>query len=212
MDEPRHSVTERGATGDARLFAPAAARNTGPIVEALVPHLPSSGLALEVASGTGEHVIALAAATPSLTWQTTEVDPERLASIAAWTAHAAAPNIHPPMEFDAVSSSWLGQPADAVFLANLLHLISEPDTSMLVTNLANALAPGGVLALYGPFKRGTAYASEGDERFDAAIQAERPLAGYKSIDWVDKQCETNGLTHVAQNAMPANNLLTLWQR
>ncbi|MGD1888466.1 MAG: DUF938 domain-containing protein [Cohaesibacteraceae bacterium] len=212
MTEPRHSFAEKREPSDDRLFAPAAARNIGPIIDALVPHLPEKGMVLEVASGTGEHVIALAEATPHLSWQPTDVDPERLKSIAAWITHAGTSNIEAPIAFDAVKTPWPGEPANAVFLANLLHLISDADAQALLANLANALQSEGILALYGPFKRGEDYASEGDQRFDAAIRAERPSAGYKSIDWVENQCMENKLSRIAQVAMPANNLMTLWRR
>ncbi|MEM6712592.1 MAG: DUF938 domain-containing protein [Pseudomonadota bacterium] len=212
MNEPRHSVAHRSEADDDRLFAPAAARNADAIVKALVPHLPKTGFVLEVASGTGEHVIALATQTPHLAWQPTEIDEERLKSIAAWIGYTGATNVKPPRRYDAVQTPWPGPQANAVFLSNLLHLLSEADAMALLANLSNALSPSGVLALYGPFKRGDAYASEGDERFDATIRAERPLAGYKSIDWVNGQCMKNGLTAVEQISMPANNLMTLWQR
>jgi len=38
---------------------PAAARNRQPILDVLRPHLPAAGLVLEVASGSGEHVVRI---------------------------------------------------------------------------------------------------------------------------------------------------------
>ena len=111
-----------------------------------------------------------------------------------------------------MADPWSGEPANAVFLSNLLHLISAEDAKALLGHLAEALAPDGILALYGPFKRGDAYASEGDARFDVSIKAERPATGYKSIEWVDAECSANGLRAVKQIAMPANNLMTVWRR
>jgi trans-aconitate methyltransferase len=200
-----------GAEKDGRLFAPAAARNADAILAALVPHLPVSGNALEVASGTGEHVVRLAEATPGLTWQPTDIDPERLASIAAWTAHSGATNIQTPRAYNAVEEVWPGAPMDALYLSNLTHLISTKAADTLLSHLAGALTPGGLLAVYGPFKRGTGYASQGDERFDAAIRAQNPEAGYKDIGWVELELSGHRLIKHDTLAMPANNLLMLWR-
>ncbi len=210
MNEPRHSFAERGEVDDGRLFAPAAARNIDAILEALVPHLPASGNALEVASGTGEHVVRLAKATPDLIWHPSDIDAERLTSITAWTAQSSATNVRAPSAYNAVEQTWDGIPMDAVFLSNLTHLISDQAATNLLTHLSGALAAGGLLAIYGPFKRGADYASEGDERFDASIRAERPEAGYKDIGWVESQLASHGLKHQDTIAMPANNLMTIW--
>ncbi|MEQ8655945.1 MAG: DUF938 domain-containing protein [Hyphomicrobiales bacterium] len=201
-----------GDQDDGRLYAPAAARNVDAIVTALVPHLPTSGNALEIASGTGEHIVRLAKAAPGLVWHPSDVDPERLNSISAWTIHSGATNIRAPSAYNAVDQAWPGLPMDVVFLSNLTHLISPEAAQSLLSHLAGAIARRGILAIYGPFKRGTARASEGDERFDAAIRVERPDAGYKDIGWVEDQLTTHSLKHQITIAMPANNLMTIWTR
>ena len=53
-------VEVRSRAGDARQFSPSAARNCGPIREVLTRVLPKKGIALEIGSGTGEHVICFA--------------------------------------------------------------------------------------------------------------------------------------------------------
>src|SRR3546814_5082673 len=52
-----------------RLHAPATLRNRTPIAAVLARWLPSEGLVVELASGTGEHVLHFAAAFPHLVWQ-----------------------------------------------------------------------------------------------------------------------------------------------
>ena len=66
-----------------RRTSPAALRNQGPICEVLAGVLPRAGVVLEIASGSGEHAMAFAAAFPGLTWQPSDRDPDALASIDA---------------------------------------------------------------------------------------------------------------------------------
>ena len=51
-----------------------AQRNTGPILDVLAGVLPPRGRVLEIASGTGQHVIAFAEAFPELRWQPSDLD------------------------------------------------------------------------------------------------------------------------------------------
>ena len=48
---------------------PAPERNKAPILDVLARVLPESGTVLEIASGTGQHVVHFAAALPTLQWQ-----------------------------------------------------------------------------------------------------------------------------------------------
>ena len=84
-------ISRTGA--DARQYAPAAERNAGSILAVLGRHLPSAGTILEIGSGTGQHVIAFAAAHPELSWQPSDPDPAARASIAAWIAAGNLANV-----------------------------------------------------------------------------------------------------------------------
>ena len=59
-----NSVEICSRAGDAQQLSPSAARNCGPIREVLTRVLPKKGFALEIGSGTGEHVICFAKALP----------------------------------------------------------------------------------------------------------------------------------------------------
>ena len=59
-------AADDGGMNDARRHAPAAARNRDAILEVLNRHLPESGLVLEIASGSGEHVVHFACASSPL--------------------------------------------------------------------------------------------------------------------------------------------------
>jgi Protein of unknown function (DUF938) len=82
------------------MSAPAVARNRDAILAVLRQTMPSQGTVLEIASGTGEHVVHFAAELPHLTWQPSEVDETALASIAAHRALARLPNVLPPIVLD----------------------------------------------------------------------------------------------------------------
>ena len=60
---------------DGRLFSPSAARNREPILQVLRRVLPVRGLVLEIAGGSGEHVVHFAAGLPGLEFQHTDPDP-----------------------------------------------------------------------------------------------------------------------------------------
>ncbi|TCL00386.1 uncharacterized protein DUF938 [Shimia isoporae] len=199
---------------DGKLFAPSAARNVDAITALLSEIAPAQGNALEIASGTGQHVVHFAKTLPDIDWQPTEVDPSRRASISAYLAEANLPNVSAPIELDATASDWgikhAGQ--DLITLCNLLHLVSETEAKTLVAEAASALAPGGLLMIYGPFKRGDTLTSDGDLSFDESLRAQDPEIGYKSDETVQRWGETAGLTRLPPREMPANNLALLWRK
>ena len=116
--------------GDARLYAPSAERNSVPIVKTIQRIAPKSGQALELASGTGQHIVKLASSLPNLSWLPSDVDEERLKSISAWTSAENLPNVKPPMYLDATETGWAKSlpQFDFILLVNLLHLISWNET------------------------------------------------------------------------------------
>lgn len=204
----RHIVQEANEAPDGRRTAPAALRNTSPMIEALRTRLPKQGRVLEVASGTGQHAAAFAAAFPALSWMPSDIDPGQRDSIAAWRRDSDLKNLAEPLAID-VAAPWpiAHGYVQAVLTINLLHLIPEPFVSRLFEEAHAALSDGGRMIVYGPFLRGSSYASEGDRAFDASLRARDPAIGYKSFDAVSEVARAAGLTPVATDAMPANNLL-----
>jgi hypothetical protein len=58
-----------------RLVTPSAERNKGPIGELLQRVFPEHAFVLEIASGTGQHVMHFARMMSGITWQPSEHDP-----------------------------------------------------------------------------------------------------------------------------------------
>lgn len=193
------------------LHAPAAERNKAPILEALQTHLPARGRVLEIASGTGQHVVHFAAALPGLDWLPSDPDPAQRASITAHVVAAGLDNVAQPLDLD-VLGRWPELRVDAVIVANLLH-VSPPQTlPALCAGAAAVLEPGGVLHVYGPFNRGGRYTSAGNERFDQALRAQDPAWGIRDLESLLAAAADAGLRERQVLDMPANNLSVVLER
>jgi hypothetical protein len=211
---PLQNVSIAHVGADGRLIAPSASRNVGPLCDLLESVAPGNGTALELASGTGQHVAAYAARLPGLHWQPSEIDAARRASIDAHATDTGLPNIAPAIALNATAPGWGARHGGhaLIMLSNLLHLISEADAAMLIGEAAIALASGGRLVIYGPFQRGGELTSDGDIAFHADLIAQDPLIGYKDeFDVMDKM-QAAGLGMVDAIEMPANNLALIAQK
>ncbi|MBW4710540.1 DUF938 domain-containing protein [Roseobacter sp. YSTF-M11] len=197
-----------------KLHAPAAARNAEALTRLLSSHAPRSGHALEIASGTGQHVTAFAQALPDLIWQPTDVDPARIASIDAYVRDAALQNVAPARMLDATQAGWRDSLSgkDLIILVNLLHLIGSEPAKTLIAEAVGALVPRGRVILYGPFKRSGDLTSPGDMRFDADLRAADPEIGYKNDEEVVDWLASAGAKLIERIEMPANNLALIASR
>jgi SAM-dependent methyltransferase len=151
------------------------------------------------------------AALPGLTWQTSDL-PASHAGILEWLREAALPNVLPPLTLDAASSDWPDGPFDAVYTANTCHIMSWAEVEGMFRGIGRVLAPGGVLCIYGPFNRNGQYTSPGNARFDASLKAHAPHRGLRNKEDIDALARAQGLTLVADLALPANNNLLAWRR
>jgi len=191
--------------------SPATQRNREAILAVLDRVLPEAGLVLEIASGSGEHATWIAPQLPGIAWQPSDRDPAALASIAAWTAELAPPNVLPPVELD-VCGVWPPIEADAVFCANMIHISPWAATEGLMHGASRALRAGGVLVLYGPFTIDGAHTAPSNESFDASLRARDPAWGVRDLGAVAKVASGHGLEMVERVAMPANNFSVIFER
>lgn len=212
---PLHlTYSSPAADGDGRRIAASAQRNTLPILDVLGRHAPRQGRALELAAGTGQHSVAFAEAFPGLHWQPSDGAEDALASIAAWRRAAGLANLAEPVLIDVADPDWGHRQAgqDLVFVANLLHLISEAEALSVLHGMARALVPGGTAMVYGPFRRNGALTSEGDRTFDASLRRQDADIGYKDEARVTAMAAAAGLILRAAEEMPANNLCLVFGR
>ncbi|KPU84896.1 hypothetical protein JI58_00935 [Marinosulfonomonas sp. PRT-SC04] len=195
------------ALPDGRLSAPSAERNAAPIFKLLAQYMPVQGMVLELASGTGQHIAALAVQHPHLAWQPSDVSDQRMGSVEAWRAQAGAANLCAPIVLDA-SGAWPAlEDLRLIYVVNLFHLISATDAQAVIRGAAAALTAGGYFFIYGPFRTDGGFRSDGDAAFDASLRAQDESIGYKDLEWMQAELVANGLELAAAREMPANNLV-----
>ncbi len=192
--------------------APAAARNRQPILEVLCDRLPGRGLVLEVASGTGEHALHFAAALPGLVFQPSDPDPDARASIDAWVADSSLPNLRPALALDASRPDWPVAAADAILCCNMIHISPWASAVGLVAGAGRILPPGGLLYLYGPYRRGGRHTAPSNEAFDADLKRRNPAWGVRDLEAVAALAAEAGLGDPEIVEMPANNLSVMFRR
>jgi SAM-dependent methyltransferase len=213
MPEWERGAAEQWARGAAGArSAPAAARNRQPILQVLRDRLPSHASVLEIASGTGEHAVWFSAELPHVTWQPTDLDPDSLASIAAWRESSKLANVLPPLQLNAAANTWPAERADAVVAINLIHIAPWDVARGLLAGAGRILAPDGLLFLYGPFREAGIHTGSGNASFDAQLQAQNPEWGIRNLDDVAALAAEHGLPACERIAMPANNLSVVFRR
>ncbi|MGW8269570.1 MAG: DUF938 domain-containing protein [Burkholderiales bacterium] len=196
-----------------RLSAPAAQRNRGPILEILQRVLPARGRVLEIASGSGEHVVHFARGLSNLNWQPSDPDPEARASIRAWIAQEKAENVLAPIALNMMNARWpyLVEKFDAVVCINMIHIAPWEACLGLLYGCEQLLPPGGPLVLYGPFMRGGKHTAPSNAAFDASLRRQDPSWGVRDLDDVVREAALRGFALEEVVDMPANNLTAIFR-
>jgi len=193
-------------------FSESCERNKDPILAVLREHFVRATRVLEIGSGTGQHAVHFAAALPRLTWQTADL-PANHEGIRLWISEAGLPNVLPPLTLDMLKAeTWPEATFDAIFSANTFHIMSWPAVERAFGFIGSVLAPGGVLAVYGPFNYGGDYTSDSNRNFDGWLKNRDPLSGIRDFEAVDALARAQGLRLVDDVEMPANNRTLVWVR
>lgn len=197
---------------DPRLRHAHVARNREPILEVFRRVLPSSGLVLEVASGSGEHAAYFAKRLPSVSWQPTDVDPLALASTDAHRSDARAPNLLSAIYLDVTSEPWPVERADALVCINMIHITPWVASEGLMAGAKRTLVAGGVLYLYGPFKIDGQHTAPSNHDFDVSLRAQNAEWGVRDLAEVANLAKRHGFHLEETVSMPANNLSVIFRR
>ena len=212
MVRPCVRCEDLGVLSSDRLFSPSAERNKGPISEVLSQVLPERGVVLEVGSGTGQHVVQFARAMPNLIWQPSERDTDCLRSIRAWLSVEALSNVRPPLHLDVHALPWPVESAAALVCINMLHIAPWSAAEALFSGGKSSLSGGGLLCLYGPFKRDGRHTAPSNKDFDALLRRQDPEWGVRDIADVSGLADLAGFDLLQTHEMPSNNLTIVFQK
>lgn len=194
------------------LTYPACERNKDPILRVLTRILPARGRVLEIASGTGQHVAHFARALPDLVWLPSDYEKKHRESIEERLREARLTNVEPPRDLNVLREPWPVDGLDAIVCINMIHIAPWEATEALVAGAARRLPTGGVLYLYGPYRRKDRPTEPGNEAFDASLRERDPSWGLRQLEVVQELCASHGLRFDEVVEMPANNLSVIFCR
>jgi SAM-dependent methyltransferase len=196
----------------AKQVPPASVRNAPHIIEVLGRVLPREGTVLEIASGSGYHAAAFAAALAHVTWQPSDTDAAARASIAAYTEEAQLANLRPALDLDVMRRPWPAVKAAAIVCINMIHISPWEATVALFEGAARILPPAGLLFTYGPYILHGDYHGEGNVAFDQSLKARNPTWGLRDVVDIAAVAAQNAFQLDETVPMPANNLSLVWRK
>lgn len=191
--------------------APAARRNREVILEVLQQEIHQDASVLEIGSGTGQHAVHFGAAMPGVTWQTSDRW-QHHEGIEAWVSSSGLSNVLPPFELDVLNPPDISAHYDAVFSSNTAHIMSAEAVARMFALVGSLLPGNGLFCLYGPFNVDGAFTSDSNREFDQSLRTRDPAMGIRDLADLDRFAASNGLSRVRRYAMPANNMIVVWQR
>ncbi|MCP4445210.1 MAG: DUF938 domain-containing protein [Myxococcales bacterium] len=187
-------------------------RNAAPILEVLRKVLPAPGLALEIASGSGQHAAHFCKAMPAVRWQPSDIDESVLPSIDAWRAESGMDNFLPSVLLDVSADEWAVDAVDAIFCANMIHISPWESCLGLFRGAGRLLPQGGAMILYGPFIENDVETGESNLRFDKSLKSRNATWGLRQLEEVKAAARAEGLVFDERIQMPANNLCAIFRR
>ena len=198
-------------------YAPATERNREAILAVLQGCLPNQGTVLEIASGTGQHAVFFAPHLTQRYWLPTDMDPTNLASIVAWREEADAGNLLPPRQLDVRDPVWLidcdlPAPISAIVNINMLHISPWSCCQALFASAAETLNQGGVVMLYGPFKRDGVHTAPSNAAFDEQLRSQDSAWGVRDLEAVVEVAVEQEFACQNVIEMPANNLSVVFNK
>ncbi|MTI10357.1 DUF938 domain-containing protein [Rhodospirillaceae bacterium RKSG073] len=207
-----HTATKSDINADKRLYAPSTARNKEPILKVLKEYIPTSGQALEIACGSGEHGLHFSKSFPALIWQPTDIETAHIDSANAHREAENRSNMKEARYLDVTSKDWQTEPLDLIYNANMIHISPWDCTIGLLSGAGRHLKTDGILFMYGPYKFSNQHTAESNAQFDMSLKSRDDSWGIRNLEDVISIAEQNGLQHQHSIEMPANNYCIIYKK
>jgi hypothetical protein len=182
------------ALSDDRQYAPATLRNRDFILDVLRDVLPTTGVILEVASGSGEHVVHFAKNLPSLVFQPSDLDADARLSVAAWAKGLRRFHLRAAIALDASNRVWPIASADGIICINMIHISPWQATLGLIKGAAAILPPRSPLYLHGPYKRKGFATAPSNQAFDRSLRDRNPTWDLRDLEAVAAMAQSVGFS------------------
>ncbi|XP_008327608.1 methyltransferase-like 26 B [Cynoglossus semilaevis] len=155
-------------------------------------------LALELGSGTGQHVMRFAQKMPFVTWQPSDIKDEALNSIKACITATHAKTILQPVHLDASEplEKWTGVTSDScdvIVAINLLQYSSFKTAQGAFKGAGQVLKQNGLLITYGMYAINGTITPSCNENLDAELRRKNPEWGLPDIDVLRQLAYENGM-------------------
>ena len=192
-------------------FSQAADNNKTPILDVLKDWLKPGASVLEIGSGSGQHAIHFSQALSNIQWL-----PSDRPAVQSLLQHNAkkygSSNLLVPITLDLAESEWPASQIDAVYSANVLHIVSTDLGETMMKGAARCLQAGGLFILYGPFRYQGTFTTPSNAEFDDWLRVRDPNSGIRDFEWVDDLARAGDLILQEDRSMPANNQCLVFQK
>jgi SAM-dependent methyltransferase len=192
-------------------FSQACENNKQYILDKLLPLFSAGSMVLEIGTLTAQHICYFAEAMPLVYWIPSDLD-VNLPTVLAGLEDSTLPNISAPLELDVADEPWAIGQVDGLFTANTLHIMRYDYVERFFRNAGSVLKAGGVLCVYGPFKKGGEFTTPSNASFDVWLKQRDPLSGVRDVEQVQLWAAEAGLELLADHNMPANNQMLIWRK
>tara|TARA_B100001248_G_C27395862_1_gene465493 strand:- start:702 stop:1691 length:990 start_codon:yes stop_codon:yes gene_type:complete len=165
----------------------------------------------EVGAGTGQHALYFTNHMCNLHWTPADIA-SNLEGIDSWVKHAPQSQVAKPYLFDLNSPKIPDIKFDAIYSANVLHIVEKNKTEFLIDLLPKILNESGIVLFYGPFNYNGSYTSDTNQKFDQWLKSRDPESGIRDFEWLSEKMQARGFYLENDFAMPANNRFLVFQR